>query len=170
MIDTQIDNRPEVSIDKQVDQRALVSHEAAHAIVARHCGAQVRHIELGFDPDGNPEGGVAWGSNIPSLTTKDRALIHSAGFAGEVLEMGEEYMTQRGFRGYWSDSKKLKHLGFDNQDQITALVKEAMQILQTHGDAYQQLIQDLLAQFTTLDIGVGNHIVIKPTIPALVSN
>lgn len=139
-------NEIELDAETLSQSRALVAHEAAHVLVSEKQGLPVWKIHLTITDDGKQSGSVTW-KDLTHATDENMAVAYAAGFAGELVVLGEAEMQKQGFGGFSQDSKHMNRLGYKTQDQKVALVKKAMDIIERNKDEYKHLVAQLYEAF-----------------------
>jgi hypothetical protein len=139
-------NKIELDAETLSQSRALVAHEAAHVLVSEKLGMPVERIELAIYDDGKQSGTVVRRGSV-NANKDELATAFAAGFAGELVVLGEVEMQKRGFKGFAHDSKQMNRLGYKTQDQKVALVKKAMEIIERNKEEYAHLVAQLHEAF-----------------------
>jgi len=124
---------------------ALSAHEGAHAFVSVKLGIPLMRLETAITRKGDHYeqlGGVAW-SDLRGVSTEARGISYTAGLAGELFIMGEEYVRRSGFRGLRTDSKRLNALGYTTQEQKAELLTKALRVLADNREEFYTFCDNL---------------------------
>jgi hypothetical protein len=126
----------QLSPEKQENIKAITAHEGAHAFVSLKLGIPLMKIEMNIE-NGKQSGGVVW-SDIQGVTPEMQGISYTAGLAGELVVLGEDYVRNSGFKGLRTDSKRLNHLGYVSQEDKARLLTEAIGIITTNQDEFEE--------------------------------
>ena len=115
------------------NRKAVIAHETAHALVAHLIGLGVSSLEIN-----NNSGNVVF-ETLAKASYKSQAITYAAGFAGELMVMGPEYLRKTKFSGFKTDSIWINRLGFTSSEAKADLVSAALTLLKENQESYQEL-------------------------------
>ena len=125
-----------VSPEKAEASKGIVSHELGHAVVAWAQGIPLMKVELSIE--GGKQSGSTVFNSFENVTPRMHGVCLTAGLAGELILLGEDYVRSSGFRGLRTDSAWLNRLGFTTQEQKADLLAEALAILHKNMAVYKK--------------------------------
>ena len=130
-------NQNEIALtpEKKETIKGIVVHKVGHAVVAWAQGIPLMRIDLYVE--GGKQSGSTIYNSLENVTPQMQGICITAGLAGELILLGEEYVRNSGFKGLKSDSAWLNRLGFTNQEQKAELLKNALGILNENLDLYK---------------------------------
>lgn len=133
--------------EKLENIRAITAHEGAHAFVSLKLGIPLMKIEMSIE-NGRHSGGVVW-NDMRGVTPEMQGISYTAGLAGELVVLGEDYVRESGFKGLRIDSKRLNQLGYTSQEEKARLLTEALDILTTNSaefNSFRKVLENELVQ------------------------
>lgn len=75
-------------------------------------------------------------------------MAYAAGFAAELLEYGAKKMTENGFGCFRVDKKKLKQMGF-SQDDVVKFIGEAQRLIEENKEKYHKIVKRMEDSITS---------------------
>lgn len=138
VIDEDITFSPaEISLtpEQENERKALIGHEAAHAVMGYRLKQTLNELVLRDD----------WGGCVQEIhfkgSRRDYAKYIAAGFVGEFLTMGESWMKKNyEFIGY-GDRKILKNMNY-TKEEVNESALECMKLLK-NDRGYKELCEVL---------------------------
>jgi len=87
--------------------------------------------------------------SFEKVTPRIHGVCLTAGLAGELTILGEDYVRNSGFRGLRSDSTWLNRLGYTTQEQKADLLREALGLLNSSLELYKEWLLKIQEKMET---------------------
>lgn len=125
----------------QAELHGLAIHEGGHWLISELRGIVVDRVELAVSESDKASGTLIWKS-LKGTTVEDQGVAIAAGFAAELIAFGGKEMAEKGFGCFRTDSKRLKQLGFTQEDTVR-LINAASELIRQNTEKYNELVKKM---------------------------
>jgi len=136
-----LENEPFLNPELQAELHGLAIHEGGHWLVSELRGIVVDRVELTISESNKGAGTLIWKS-LTGTTKEDQGTAIAAGFAAELIAYGDREMSEKGFGCFKTDTKRLRQLGF-TQDDTIRLIKNASELIKQNNERYNFLVRKM---------------------------
>lgn len=136
-----LENESILNQELRAELHGLVIHEGGHWLVSELRGIVVDRVELSVSELNKGSGTLVWKS-LTRTTIEDQGMAIAAGFAAELMEFGSKNMAEDGFGCFRTDSKRLRQLGF-SQDDTVRLINNASKLIRENKEKYDELVKKM---------------------------
>ncbi len=136
-----LENESILNQELKAELHGLAIHEGGHWLVSELRGIVVDRVELAVSESNKGSGTLVWKS-LAGTTREDQGMAYAAGFAAELLEYGNKKLAENGFGCFRTDSKRLRQLGF-SQDDTVRLINSASELIRQNTEKYKELVKKM---------------------------